>query len=141
MSIPSGRILGIDYGTVRVGVAVSDPLNTIARPIGAFLNNASIFPTLAGIVKEYAVGLIVVGMPFTLRGENSQKGLEVEEFIRGLGSAVHVDIKTIDERFTSKMAEQTMLMMGTTRKQRREKGRIDEMAAALILQNYLDGGR
>lgn len=138
MNTPAGRILGIDYGSERVGVAVSDPLATIARPVGVFRNDQSLFSKLETAAKDYAVRLIVVGMPLTLRGDRSQKAREVDDFIGRLHEALGIEIRTVDERFTSTIARQTMLMMGTTKKQRREKGRIDEMAAALILQDYLD---
>jgi len=133
-----GRILGLDYGEKRIGIAVSDPLNIIARSLGVIPNDADAIKTVGNYVRQYAVSLIVIGMPYTLKGETSRKGNEVLVFARTLQEAVGVKVEMVDERFTSRIARQTMLMMGTTKKQRRQKHRVDEMASALILQSYLD---
>jgi putative holliday junction resolvase len=133
------RILGIDFGTVRIGVAVSDPLRIIAQSIGAFTNNAGIFDTVAEIARQYDVGLVVVGMPYTLKGEKGLKAEEVDGFISRLKEQLSVEVVTLDERFTSRIAKQTLIQMGTTKKQRRtDKGKVDAMASALILQSFLD---
>ncbi len=133
------RILGIDFGNVRVGVAVSDPLHIIAQTVGTFQNNATILDELERLAKEYDVGLVVVGMPYTLKGEKGTKAEEVDKFISALKQKLAVDIVSLDERFTSRIAHQTLIQMGTTKKQRRtNKGRVDAMASALILQSYLD---
>ncbi len=133
------RILGIDFGTVRIGVAVSDPLRIIAQSIGAFTNNAGILDTVAEIARQYDVGLVVVGMPYTLKGEKGIKAEEVDRFISRLKEQLSVEVVTLDERFTSRIAKQTLIQMGTTKKQRRtDKGKVDAMASALILQSFLD---
>jgi putative holliday junction resolvase len=133
------RVLGIDFGTVRVGVAVSDPLRIIAQSVGAFTNNKEIFETVAEIARKYDVGLVVIGMPFTLKGEKGIKAGEVDKFISRLKEKLNVDVVPWDERFTSHIAQQTLIQMGTTKKQRRnDKGRVDAMASALILQSFLD---
>lgn len=138
MNQPSGRVLGIDYGSKRIGVAVSDPLNIIAQSIGVVPNNDEIFEKLMQFVAEYEVFLIIVGMPYSLGGEKGAKAKEVENFVEKLKQKVNVEVTTIDERFTSVVAQRSMLMMGTSKKQRRQKGKVDEMASALILQSYLD---
>jgi putative Holliday junction resolvase len=133
------RILGIDFGTVRVGVAVSDPLRIIAQSVGTFTNNAGIIDTVAEIARQYDVGLVVIGMPFTLKGEKGMKAEEVDKFISRLKEKLSVDVIPWDERFTSRIARQTLIQMGTTKKQRRtNKGKVDAMASALILQSFLD---
>ena len=133
------RILGIDFGNVRVGVAVSDPLRIIAQTVGTFQNNATILDELERLAKEYDVGLVVVGMPYTLKGEKGTKAEEVDKFISALKQKLAVDVVSLDERFTSRIAHQTLIQMGTTKKQRRtNKGRVDAMASALILQSFLD---
>ncbi len=133
------RILGIDFGNVRVGVAVSDPLRIIAQTVGTFQNNAAILDELERLAKEYDVGLVVVGMPYTLKGEKGTKAEEVDKFISALKQKLSVDVVSLDERFTSRIAHQTLIQMGTTKKQRRtNKGRVDAMASALILQSFLD---
>ena len=133
------RVLGIDFGTVRVGVAVSDPLRIIAQSVGTFTNNKEIFDTIADVARQYDIGLVVIGMPFTLKGEKGIKAEEVDKFIARLKEKLSVDIVPWDERFTSRIAQQTLIQMGTTKKQRRtDKGKIDAMASALILQSFLD---
>jgi putative Holliday junction resolvase len=133
------RVLGIDFGSVRVGVAVSDPLRIIAQSVGTFANNPTIIDELVRLAKEYDVGLVVVGMPYTLRGEKGTKADEVDKFIATLKVRLAVDVVSLDERFTSRIAQQTLIQMGTTKKQRRtNKGRVDAMASALILQSFLD---
>jgi putative pre-16S rRNA nuclease len=133
------RILGIDFGSVRVGVAVSDPLRIIAQSLGTFKNDRDIVSKIAEISKEYDVGMIIAGMPYTLKGEKGAKANEVDAFILRLKEKLHLDVVTWDERFTSKMARQTLIEMGTTKKQRRAStGRVDSTAAALILQSFLD---
>jgi putative Holliday junction resolvase len=90
-------------------------------------------------VKKYDVGIIVVGMPYTLKGEKGVKAGEVEKFIETVKEKLGVEVVTWDERFTSSIAKRTMIEMGTTKKQRRnEKGKIDAMASAIILQSFLD---
>ena len=133
------RVLGIDFGSVRVGVAVSDPLRIIAQSIGTFANNATILDEIVKCANEYDVGLVVVGMPYTLKGEKGTKADEVDKFIAMLKERLHVDVVSLDERFTSRIAQHTLIQMGTTKKQRRmNKGRVDAMASALILQSFLD---
>ena len=133
------RILALDYGTVRVGVAVSDPLRIIAQSVGAFKNDATLMDRLGETIAQYAPGLIVVGMPLNLKGEKGQKAVEVERFMEKLKEAFGIELVVWDERFTTKMAQQTLIDMGTRKKERREnKGRVDAMAAALILQSFMD---
>ena len=133
------RVLGIDFGSVKIGIAVSDPLRIIAQSVGTYANDGKILDQIAALAKEYDVALVVVGMPFTLRGEKGNKAREVDTFLDRLKEKLSVDIITLDERFTSRIAQQTLIQMGTTRKQRRtNKGRVDAMASALILQSFLD---
>ena len=133
------RILGIDYGSVRVGLSISDPLGLIAQPIQAFKNDDSLFTNIGQITSSENVVLIVVGMPFNLKGQKAQKAEEVQKFIERLRKELGIEILTWDERFTTTIAGKTMLAMGTKRKERQKKdGRIDSMAAAVMLQGYLD---
>lgn len=133
------RHLGIDFGNKRIGIAVSDPLNIIARPAGVIAAGPSAIVELVSFVKEYEVGTIVIGLPLTLKGSMGSKSLEVREFIERLKEVVDVPIIEWDERFTSFSAHQTNRAMGVKRKDRQSKSRIDEMAAAIILQSFLDG--
>lgn len=133
------RIMGIDFGTRRIGIAVSDPLFIIAQSLTTLNNTTALFAQIRELAEQESVSLIVVGMPLNLKGEKGQKAEEVERFIERLRSHVAVDVVTWDERFTSSLAHSTMLNMGTKKKQRRnDKGRIDAMAAAIMLQGFLD---
>lgn len=133
------RILGIDYGSRRIGIALSDPLQIIAQSLETIENNKMFFERLKEIIQKEQVELIVVGMPFNLKGEKAQKAQEVEKFIAHLKKEVEIEVFTWDERFTSSLAQTSLVQMGTKKKQRREeKGRIDAMAAAIMLQGFLD---
>lgn len=133
------RVLGIDYGSARVGLALSDPLGIIAQPIEALKNNLALFVQLQQLSIRENVKLIVVGMPFNLKGRIAQKAKEVQKFIEQLKANLSVEVVVWDERFTTTIAHKTMIRMGTKRKERQKKdGRIDSMAAAIILQGFLD---
>jgi putative Holliday junction resolvase len=132
------RILGIDYGSKRIGVAVTDPLRIIAKGITVVSNSPSTMMELKRLVEEYDVRQVVVGMPFTLKGEKGQKAEEVERFISQLEKELNVSVIRFDERFTSRAAHETMIAMGVKKKKRQIKGNIDMTAAALILQEYLE---
>lgn len=134
----SKRILGIDYGSKRIGIAVSDPLNIIARGVKVILYSPNMFNEIKFLADEFDVAAIVVGMPFTLQGERGSKAGEVMRFIEQLKLVVNVDIIEWDERHTSQDAHQTLRDMGVKKKQRQSKEKIDEIASALILQGYLD---
>ena len=133
------RILGVDYGSRRVGLSLSDPLGILAQPIEALKNDSLLFPRLQQLSAKEHVILIVVGMPFNLKGQHAQKADEVERFIKLLKAELSIEVVMWDERFTTTIAHQTMLSMGTKKKERQKKdGRIDSMAAAIILQGFLD---
>jgi len=132
------RILGIDYGEKRIGIAVSDPMKIIAKGIKVIENSANALREIQHIAMEYDVEIIVVGMPFNLKGERGTMAKEVEVFIDKLKGSTGLEIVTWDERFTSHTAHETLRTMGVKKKQRQEKSQIDLMASALILQGYLD---
>jgi putative holliday junction resolvase len=133
------RILGIDYGSVRIGLSLSDPLGIIAQPIEAYKNDAMLFSNLKHVTAREHVSLIVVGMPYNLKGQKAQKANEVQKFIGQVKEQLDIEIVTWDERFTTTIAGQTMLAMGTKKTERQRKdGRIDSMAAAVMLQGFLD---
>ncbi len=139
MTIPvKKRVLGIDYGSVRLGIAVSDPLRIIARGVTVLDNSPHLISEIKKLVEELEVDTIVVGFPYTLSGTTGKKGVEVESFIALLRAQLACPVITLDERFSSKIAGDTLRSMGVAKKKRQRKGTIDEMAAALILQSYLD---
>jgi putative Holliday junction resolvase len=133
-----GRALGIDYGSRRVGLALSDPLRIIASGAGVLQNTPSLVKTLSRFVDEHQVVAIVVGMPYAPDGGKGKKGEEVDRFIRRLQEAVTVPIETWDESFTTVEAGAAIRNGGMKKKQRQQKGVLDEMAARLLLQEFLD---
>jgi putative holliday junction resolvase len=132
------RVLGIDFGSVRIGLAISDPLKIFAQGLTTFDNNPHFFEKLLRVIGEKDVSLIVVGLPLTLKGERGFKSDEVDVFIEELKKRTRVEIVQWDERFTSRMAQQSIIDMGTKKMKRREKGKVDEVAAAIMLQGFLD---
>ncbi len=139
MTSSLSRILGIDYGSQRIGLSISDPLCLIAKPIDALKNDTGLFAALKALAGRESIQLIVVGLPLNLKGHHAQKADEVQRFIERLTEELGIEVVTWDERFTTTIAQQTMLAMGTKKKERQKKdGRIDSMAAALILQGFMD---
>ncbi len=133
-----GRILSVDYGTRRVGVAVSDPMRVIAQGVTTLDNDNTLIEKLSGVIHQHEVVHVVVGMPYSADGGKGAKAMEVEEFIGRLKIAVELPIETWDESYSSVNAHRVFVETGMKRKKRREKRRVDEMAARLLLQEYLD---
>ena len=132
------RVLGIDYGERRMGLAVSDSLEIIAKPLKTLDRKKTFdyFSEILNIVIEKNVHKIVVGLPLTLKGKHSDQTKVVQKFIEKLKQAVKIPVIHIDERLSSVAAVRSLKEMGV--KTGHEKGRIDETAAAIILQEYLD---
>lgn len=132
------RLIGIDVGTKRCGLAQTDLLQTIASPVGTFSPD-EIVEKISRIVEESPVEGFVVGWPLKPNGEEGSATQMVQEFINRLNN-LHKDIPIIkiDERYTSNQAKDVMFEIGVPKKKRRQKERVDRIAAALILQNYLD---
>ncbi len=138
MAAEPGRVMGIDYGSRRVGIAVSDPLRIITRGLGAMDNTPGLPAMIAARVREEEVVLVVVGMPFAPDGGLGTKGEEVGRFITTLRGQVPVPVEIWDESFTSVDARQAFIDGGMKKRKRREKGRVDEMAARLLLREYME---
>lgn len=134
----SGRILGIDYGTRRIGVAVSDPTQLIARGVATVPNDKRVMEHLTRIIASEEVVAIVVGMPYSADGGKGQKAREVEAFIERLKKHTRLEVLTWDESYSSVQAQRTLIDIGMKKKKRRDKARVDTMAARVILQEYLD---
>lgn len=132
------RILAIDHGTTRMGVAVSDPMKMIAQPLE--MVPAEPFPAfltrLKELIREQEVELILVGMPRNMNGSYGESAARVREFITVLRESVTVPLQTWDERLTSALAERYLREGNVRGPKRREK--VDKTAAALLLQSYLD---
>lgn len=133
------RIMGIDYGTKRIGVAMSDELLMTAHGMDTIKRKeiSRDIKAIQDIADEYAVSEIVVGLPISMDGTYSQKTREVIGFVDLLSKAVTVPVVTYDERLTSWEADQIMLEANLSREKRRELS--DKVAAQLILQGYLAG--
>lgn len=133
-----GRIIGIDVGTKRTGLARTDLLRTIANPVGTY-RNSEVFEKIEELVKKDQVLKIVVGWPLTPSGEEGEATKRVENFIERLRVKFpEIVIEKIDERYTTKEAVKAMIEAGVPKMKRREKGRKDQAAAAIILQKYLE---
>ena len=132
------RILGIDYGEVRVGLSLSDLTQTIAKPFKTimYINIGNLLDQLKEIIAENEVEKLVVGVPYNMKGEDTKQTLKVKEFISFLESNLSYDIELIDERLSSVEAEKTMHKMNI--KTGHNKSDIDKIAASVILQEYLD---
>jgi len=142
------RILGIDYGTKRIGIAISDPLGITAQAIAVIgRNNAAKSENFEAEIKEIkrlirkyeGVEEIVVGLPKTLKGEVGEQAKMVLEFVGALRKEFKLNVVTWDERLTSVEAEKVLISAGLSREKRRQV--IDKSAATLILQSYLDHKR
>jgi len=133
------RILAIDHGTKRMGIALSDELGMIAQPL-KFIEAepfAKFLDRVKEILREKQVELILVGMPRNMDGSYGPAALKVQEFVAVLKDAVTIPIKTLDERLTSVQAHRFLTEAEVRGRQRKEK--VDKSAAAILLQSYLDG--
>jgi putative Holliday junction resolvase len=133
-----GRILCVDYGEKRLGLALSDELRTIAQPL-TMIDRAKIkdpVGAICALVVPNQIGQIVVGMPFTLKGESAQSASLVTAFARDLNQRSGLPVVTWDERFSTKQSERVLIEAGMRRDKRKTK--VDSVAAAIILQSYLD---
>jgi putative Holliday junction resolvase len=134
-----GRILAIDYGSKRVGLALSDPMHILASGAGTLVNDVQLFDQIVALVRSHEVRLVVVGMPYAPDGGRGQKAQEIGLFIDRLRAVLAIPVTTWDESFTSVNAREAMQQGGMKKKQRQGKGRVDEMAARLLLQEYMEG--
>ena len=135
------RVLGIDLGERRIGVAVSDPTGVIAQPLPTIQRRkGKRMPLVAieRIVQEYDVEIIVVGLPLALSGLDTEWTRTVRETADKLAKRLGLQVHLVDERFTSALAERAIQSLGLPRNKKKEKGRVDAAAAMLILQKWLD---
>ena len=132
-----GRIIAIDYGLKRTGLAVTDPQRIIATALET-VETKSLLDFLASYFKKEQVDEIVIGLPKTLKNEDSETAPAVRIFARQLKEKfAAVPVHFADERFTSSIARQAMIDSGMKKKDRRVKGNVDKISATLILQTYL----
>jgi putative Holliday junction resolvase len=134
------RVLALDIGERRIGVAISDPTGTVARPVCTIerASREEDFTAINDLVDEHGAELVIVGLPLTLRGEIGPQAETVERYAQALAGALPVPLRMWDERYSTASAEE--VLKGRKREGRRSLGRrgIDAVAAAFILQGFLD---
>jgi len=132
------RILAIDYGTKRIGLALTDPLLTFAYAFNTILNNKNMWEQFKSIIQEKAIDKIILGYPSREDGKESILIPEINKFKKKLENLFNLEIILWDEIYTSRIAEERIKETRKKRKDRRDKGIIDSNAAAIMLQEYLD---
>jgi putative Holliday junction resolvase len=136
-----GRVMALDLGEKRIGVALSDPTRAVAAAHSVLIrrSRAEDFDRFAGLIAEYEVALVVVGLPITLADTEGQRAAWVRDYAADFGRHVDVPIAFWDESLTT--VEATAALRAQGRRGKKLKERVDAVAAALILQSYLDGQR
>lgn len=131
------KILAIDYGSKRVGVAITDSLKIIATGL-LTVSTINIYSFLEEIIQKEKISHIVIGLPKNLDNSNTDSTYEISIFINKLKQLYsNIVVDSIDERFTSSMAKKTILSSGVSKKRRRDKALVDQVSATIILQSYL----
>lgn len=136
-----GRIAGVDFGTVRIGVAITDPAQQLASPLENYTRrgmaaDAAYFRKLAA---EERIAGFVVGLPVHTSGNESEKSFQSRQFAQWLAETTSLPVRLFDERYTSAHAEEALLAAGLTKKRRKE--RMDKLAAQILLVAYLESGQ
>ena len=132
------KAIGIDYGKKRIGIAISDSLQIIESALTT-IDTPNIFTFLKDLLEKEEIDCFVVGEPKNLDGTPTDSTVITKEFVAKLSKKYpHISIKRIDERFTSKIAKQSILDAGIKKMKRRDKALVDKVSAAIILQSYLD---
>ena len=133
-----GRILSLDYGQRRVGVAMSDPLKITAQPYTTWKNRSydALVHEIRHCINEFDVELILIGLPLTLRGERGPTAFKVDKFVAYLSAHIDIPVRVWDERLTTVQAHRVLHSM--EKKPSQHKAKIDQMASVLLLQNYLE---
>jgi len=134
--MPLFRLMGIDFGEVRIGIALSDPLQIISQPFRVIPNNDNTISEIQNIVKTEEVEKIILGLPLNLDGEDTKKTLEVREFAEILKSNIDIPLIFWDERYSSVEANEKLKQMGYSIVESRKV--IDKVAASIILKNYME---
>ena len=132
------RLVGIDVGTKRIGIAQTDLLKTFASPVGTFPPD-QVFQQLKKIAEQATIDAFIVGWPLGTDGKEGKSTERVQQFINRLKKLIpNIPVHKVDERYTSTQAMDVMIQAGVSKKKRREKERVDRIAAALILERYLE---
>lgn len=134
----TGRVLGLDLGDVRIGVAISDPERRLAVPLGTVHTGAPAdLRAIATLVRDNGVTLVVVGHPLLMSGEAGARAAHAESFVEALRAVLEVPVVLQDERLSTVEADRALRETGAHGRERRR--RVDRSAATVILQSYLDG--
>lgn len=131
------RILAIDFGLKRIGLALTDPLRTFAYPFETISNDNKVYIVLARFIEEKGIAEIVLGVPMNDFGEPDKLAPRILNFKKQLEKRFGLDVHLRDERYSSEMAKQRIIESTPKKKSRRDKGLVDRNAAALILEDYL----
>lgn len=135
------RVMALDYGAKAIGVALSDELQLTVRPLTTLrrdkLKYEQVLDRIGALIAEHEVGTLIVGLPLNMDGTAGPAVIRVERFIADLQARLTVPIVSVDERLTSREADELLREMGVS--QRERKAKSDEYAATIILQDYLDG--
>ncbi len=135
------RVVAIDFGTKRIGVAQSDPLWLFAQPVGTF-DRAGLSVALEGMIKKDDIELLIVGYPLSADGQKNAMTGVIDRFIETLSEEFgQLRIETVDEHHSSRDARSILVASGKSRKVRQQKGRIDSAAACVLLSEYLEKER
>lgn len=132
------RILGIDYGEVRIGLALTDPLGIIAYPLITIKNDSKAILEIKKVISEYGVEKIVLGYPLKENGEETKLSKKIIIYKQILEKELGLSVELFDERYSSEIAKQRIIETVPSKKKRRDKSLIDKNAAAVILQDYLE---
>jgi len=134
----TARIMALDYGTKRIGVAISDPLQLFAKPHSVIPNTnpEDVLIAIQALINSQSVELIVLGMPYAIDGSHTPKTIDTEEFAKILKESLTIPVYTWDERYSSQEAEAELRTMGKSWQDARKM--VDAMAAAMILKSYLE---
>jgi len=136
--IEQKRLLGIDFGTKRVGIAITDPLRIFAYALVTITNDNNFWKVFNQLLVDYEIETIVLGYPLKESGKRSASTELIEKFKEILENNTNIPIVLSDERYSSVIAKQQILESVKSKKKRQDKGLVDKNAAAIILQEYLD---
>lgn len=141
MSSEPGRVLALDVGERRIGVALSDPTRTLASPLTTIraVPRSTALKRILTLIRDYEVTALVIGLPLTMNGDVGPQATLVQQFVDELRPLIDIPIFFVDERLTTVAAERMMIDLKIKPEQRR--ARIDEVAASIILQDFLDAHR
>ncbi len=139
MSELKGRILSIDYGLKRVGLALSDPMQIISSPYKALQNTPELKELIVDIIISEDVTEVIIGLPVREDGTPSEIYDEVKKFKVSLEEDLDIPVKEVDERYSSSIAKERMIITTPGKKKRRDKNLIDILSAQILLEDYLNG--